>query len=218
MTPVTQSIEAGKHWISFEWQASLNTCRDAVTGLWISMKPSPSNERFCSLESASDKFITFNTSSVCFNETLSPCTLYTFEIKLDINGKIGQFSIVIETTTPGDDATAVINNHKYGVNWISFWWQSSVPECQRFVMGYQLNVTDLFRNTSQFKNLSRSCSIISEQRELIFNSSLTCTELDIFPCSNYLISLAPVFRIGNRTVTIGVSAFIEIGTQSGIKN
>ncbi|XP_046436944.1 uncharacterized protein LOC124188392 isoform X3 [Daphnia pulex] len=216
MTPVTQNIGAGKNWISFEWQASLNTCRDAVTGLWISMKPSTSNERLCSLESTSDKFITFNTSSVCFNETLSPCTPYTFEIKLDINGKIGQFSMVIEMTTPGDDATALISNHKYGVKWISFWWQSSVPECQRFVTGYQLNVTDLFNGASQFKNLSRNCSIIiSEQREFIFNSILNCTELVISPCSNYLISLAPVFRINDRTVINGVSAFIEIGTQSG---
>lgn len=218
MTPVTQNIGAGKNWISFEWQASLNTCRDAVTGLWISMKRSPSNERFCSLESASDKFITFNTSSVCFNETLSPCTPYTFEIKLDIDGKIGQFSMVIEMTTPGDDATALISNHKYGMNWISFWWQSSVPECQSFVTGYQLNVTDLFNGTSQFRNLPRNCSIKTEQPEFIFDSILPCTELEIFPCSNYLISLAPVFRIKDRTVINGVSAFIEVGTQSGIAN
>ncbi|KAI9555380.1 hypothetical protein GHT06_017895 [Daphnia sinensis] len=220
ITPVTQNIVAGKDWISFEWQASEETCRKDVTGLWITMDSIPSNQTaldkslqfFCPTDSNDGTFISFNTSSKCLQQILFPCNYYIFEIELDIKVPVGRTSLVNRTTTPGQDATVFINAQDSGTNWITFEWQSSVRECQKFITEYHLNITDVSNGVSQLKTLSRSCS--TNPFTIGFNSSLPCAGFDISPCSNYLVSLVPRFHIGTSIIT-GISAVVQVGSKSG---
>ncbi|XP_057380655.1 uncharacterized protein LOC130702955 isoform X2 [Daphnia carinata] len=221
ITPVTQNIDAGKDWISFDWQASEETCRKNVTGLWVTMNFIPSNQTgwngrlqyFCPAASNNDTLISFNTSSDCFNkQILVPCNYYTFEILLDIKKPVGRTSLVNRTTTPGQDATVIINAQDSGINWITFEWQSSVRECQKLITQYHLNITNVFNGVSESKNLSRSCS--TDRSVIGFNSSLPCAGFKISPCSNYSVSLVPRFRIGASIIT-GIGAVVHIGSKSG---
>ena len=221
--PIINNVEAGKDWISFVWQVSKEECRKVVSGVWVNMIQFPSLvgdwkvEHFCQANASSQEYITFNTSSTCFlNERLDPCSSYSFEIRLDSNGKrAGQTSEVQKITTPGKDATALVDDIQYGVNWMSFQWKSSVLECQKFVVGYWLNVTNVVDGDSQQNRLPRNCSTESLY-EIHFNSSLPCTGLEISPCSNYVVSLIPEYEIEMNVVLTGVEVNTRIGTLSGI--
>lgn len=165
----------------------------------------------------------FNTSDSCFNETLYPCSDYELQVSLDSNGtKFGKPRNISAFTTPGDDASAKIISNQYGVDWISFSWRSTVEKCQKFVIGYRLNISDVFNGTSQHRNLSITCSANQSIAAVVFNSSLPCADLNILPCSKYLITVTPEFNITGVGCITGVdcmignaSSALEIGSKSG---
>lgn len=218
--PLVENIRAGKEWISFTWQVSEEKCRKNVSGIWITLNPSLSGtnqvERFCSADPIENDQILFNTSLPCFGEFLYPCGDYKLKIIFDSSGnKFGQSTEFDTMTTPGSDATALVDSSQSGVDWMSFNWRSSVNECQKFISGYLLNVTSLLDDTIQFRNLSSNCSMKTPISQIYFNSSLPCAgNLEILPCSSYSLSITPEYIIENTKIT-GVSNSMEIGTKSG---
>lgn len=200
---------------------SAEKCRKFITGLWVSKIPyslsvdGGESAQICQANTTSQEFTIFNTSLPCFGESLYPCSDYAFKVTLDFNGEqVGQDNIVQKWTVPGDDATALVYGNQSGVNWMSFHWQSSVPECQKFVTGYRLNVSDFLTGNSQERYLPRTCSEKSLY-EIVFNSSLPCATLQISPCTSYLVTLLPEYFIENDTLITGVEEVIHIGTKSG---
>lgn len=222
-SPLIENTTSGKDWISFTWKVPEERCRKYVSGIWVTINPwsgtsAHEMERFCPGAPIGNEFIAFNTSSPSFDEILYPCSDYTLEITLGSEkNKIGYSSQIDTMTTPGYDATAQVieNSYQFGINWISFTWSSSVRECQKFLTGYWINVTNvLVEEKFQLQYLNLNCSMKKPIFEIIFNSSLPCAQLEMLPCSGYSISITPEFLIDNSLVT-GVSSDLLVGTESG---
>lgn len=212
VTPNIVNVRTGKNWISFEWQIMEQSCRNLTTGIWVTVNSYPPT--FCPGDAANNTFVTFNTSSSCFGEILLPCNEYLFDIAVEYNGmKMENTTFIKDMTVPGNDISAKSLSHDYGADWLSVEWASSIPECQKFIFEYDVSLTNSFGSPTR-KTLTRSCSLKGIEK-LVFNSSLPCAQLTVYPCSNYSISLTPKFKVKNYTYFGNPLTIRKIDTKSG---
>ena len=162
LTLIINSTKADKTSISIRWRIAQESCNAAVTGYQLEIMPNntitstkelsnlpdPSGtvkKTFYCNDSTADAegFITANTSDSCVNQTLWPCLGFDFQLTPLINDQaVGDPTYIYETTTPGDDAYAVISEMQSGVDWLSFQWTSSDKICWPRADRYIINFTD----------------------------------------------------------------------------
>ncbi len=102
----------------------------------------------------------------------------------------------------GSDTTALIQSMASGSDWFSFQWTPNPRECRNVVTGYWLGITDIDANipaTYQFISMSDCYPDLRVQQPIPYNSTMTCmgriAAPVILPCSNYRVSVDPVFDI-----------------------
>ncbi len=228
VSTVIHSASSGNDWIGIQWQVSVDTCKDDITGFWMVLKDSqhPNNEEAVfncseSIDPGNTSLVNIDTKWPCIDVSLIPCHDYVIDIMaiVDIKSYEASPDQISYTTIPDDElSTAIINEERYGEDWISFKWTSSSKVCQRSVSGYRLNVTDTVARINQIGEYPVNCSASTTNYSFVtFNSSLSCaSDITINPCTSYQVSVVPVFTI-NSEPFYGIDNSTTIGTKSGKK-
>lgn len=209
------SLSSGPSWISFQWQASTETCRKKI-GSYLVSENLP-DRPFFSCPTGSSDTVTFNTSLDCFKQNIYSCGDYSLSVSFEMDGKVVGKPTVVNRTTLFDDLIPFIYpNSSHGLDWFSFQWELSDHNCTKYISSYSLNVTEFFNKTEEIRSLNiTDCLEPATQDLFVFNSSCPNANLSIVRCSSYMVTVLPSLSINNELLKSSPSPFSELETSSG---
>ena len=83
---------------------------------------------------------------------------------------------------------------------IQFTWAIDIARCMAYVQGFILTVVDMTESKTQFLDVKENCFNISSDK-VTFDTSHSCSNVTIDPCTDYLIEISPKMFDRNYSLT-----------------